>query len=422
MDKYGSNNYRINQGLGGPTGPTGKTGATGQTAGTGPTGNTGATGKTGGTGITGMTGPSGSVGLTGVTGITGGTGGAGITGVTGTTGTAGTIPPWLSMDKSTIIIPVTPAGVVKSYTNIFVVLKAFLLGVEQDISGETITVATTDCTIGSQVAEATGTGLGRRFNITNLAADTASFVVSHTLAGVSLSQRVYLVKSYDGDIGATGATGKTGLTGGIGITGESGMTGGTGATGKTGMSGVAGAAGPQGEIGNTGASGMTGMTGATGVGITGVTGFTGGSGGVGIDGKTGATGVTGLDGTGFKTAKLLITAAQQLSGIGAGFTIVSAVPGKTLWPIFAKAKIDNFSTQFDYGTSTLDLHYGASVSPILSWTSFFLESGSIRTDIKQNAGSYENAYENSSLKVRTGTDAASGAGGTIEITVYYVEF
>ncbi|MFA6916991.1 MAG: collagen-like protein [Parachlamydiales bacterium] len=397
MDKYGSNNYRINQGLAGPTGKTGATGATGQTAGTGPTG---ATGKTGVTGATGPTGTQGSIGITGVTGATA----LDIT--------------YATIDRSTILIPVTVAGVVKTYTGIFAVLKVFTGGVEQDISGDTVTVATTDCTV-TQGAETTGTGMGRKLNVTNLAADTGAFVVTHTVNATLVSQRVYIAKIYDGSTGQTGATASTGLTGPTGITGITGITGLTGMTGQTGVAGAAGAAGPQGEIGVTGITGMTGQTGIQGVtGVTGA-GTTGDAGATGQTGRTGSTGNTGTAGIGAMT-KVRITASQMTSNLAAGITLIAASVGKYITPLLAIVKVTQGGTPFENAANDAYISWLGG-SNILTVPNGLIETGATRVDILFPTGSFTSVASNTTLILWSATDCSAGVGGYVDVTLYYLE-
>lgn len=486
MDKYGSNNYRINQGTPGPTGntgvtgpaytgpsggvgPTGGTGKTGGTGGAGPTGATGvtgprglsvtgptglvsATGPTGPTGEKGFVGPTGPCGVDGAIGKTGGTG-AGAIGVTGPTGTAGTVGAtgktgvtgtagidgktgstgaigvtgaaaaakiWGIVDRSTILVPVTVAGAVKTYTGAITIFKMYSDGTEIDISGDAVTVDVVNCTI-TQAAETTGSGKGRKLTCTNLAAETAHFTVSHTESGTLASQIVYIMKIYEGATGPSGIAGLTGGTGGAGADGITGPTGGDGKTGQTGDRGVTGAIGAQGDYGPTGYSGPTGLTGVSVTGPTGA-GITGPTGDVGTTGVKGETGAQGIAGAGFLTATVTLTETELKNTIYAnGYTVVPASAGKVIWPVYAKAKLDNVVVPYDFNSEDMYLRYSTAATAIITWDNAMISESSARVDVKANAGSYETAPEGAALKVHVGSTASTGTGGTIEITVYYIE-
>ena len=124
---------------------------------------------------------------------------------------------------------------------------------------------------------------------------------------------------------------------------------------------------------------------------------------------------------GLLEASITITSYELLNDIASGLTVIPAVSGKVIWPVFAKAKIDSISVAYDFGTDELFLRYAAKVGDIMTWTNAFLEEASARTDVKQNAGSYEDAPENSALMVYADGNAVSGSGGTITLTVYYIE-
>lgn len=426
LDRYGSNNVRLNMPLDGTNGDDGLNGGTGPTgpAGpTGPTGNHGATGPTGANGTDGRTGPTGY----GMTGPTGGDGRTGPTGNPGATGVTGTIDNqiWAQSSRSTIIIAVNPTGVVKSYDGADAVMKVYSLDSEQDVSGLTATIDTWNVTV-TQSGETGGTQFGKVFKVTALNGDSGDFTVQLGFSGVTCTQKYHVSKVYDGlpggtgptGVGTTGGTGPTGTVGGTGITGPTGADGSTGAKGDTGNFGdvgPTGTTGPTGDFGATGPTGIDGVTGPTGAGVTGPTGAIGAT---GIDGRTGPT---GADGTGFKTAELEISSADLKANLTAGFTIVSQVAGKVIWPIFAKAKLDNVSVAYEFGSDTVYLRYAANIAPIIEWDAALIESAVTRVDARQNAGTYDDAPENSALKVYGSANATVGSGGTLTITVLYVE-
>lgn len=425
MNKYGSNNYRINRGAKGNTGNTGMTGA-GETGATGPTGATGATGNgaTGSTGATGPTGPAGAkgdLGDFGMTGPTGPSGADGIQGPTGNTGVSAVAKIWGTMDRSTILVPVTVAGVVKSYAGAIAVLKVFSDGVEQDISSDTVTVATTNCTV-TQSAETQGTGKGRKLTVTNLAADTGSFVVTHTVSGTTVSETVHIDKVYDG---ATGLTGGTGSNGPAGITGPTGQTGADGPTGKTGLTGAVGptgAIGAQGDVGvtgPTGAQGITGVMGQTGVTGAGTTGPTGDKGETGLDGRTGNTGSTGPAGIGTQVKKR-ITAAQMTADLSGGITLIPAVAGKYIMPIMAIVKVTKGSVGFENASNDAYIAWRGGAN-IMTLANGLIENGSVRADVLLPTGSFTSAVNNSDLILYSATDCSAGTGGYVDITLYYIE-
>lgn len=399
MNKYGSNNYRINSGVKGATGNTGMTGI-------------GSTGIMGPTGATGPTGPAGTPGEEGRTGST------------GSTGMTGPRPPevqYIVSDRSTILLPTSTAGAIKSYAGAHAIIKHFTDGIEQDISAVSLTVTTNNCTV-SQSAELTGSGKGRKISVSNLADETGHFVVSYTVSDVTVSQTIYVQKIYDGATGATGGDGITGPTGLYGPTGASGSAGSTGVTGVTGAEGIAGAIGPQGDQGITGptgadgATGLTGLTGATGAGETGPVGATGVAGPTGLAGATGPTGSAGIG----SVVKKRVTAGEMTSLLSGGITLISAAPGKYITPIMAVVKVTKGSVGFENASNDAYIAWRGG-SNILTVSNGLIETGSVRTDIIFPSGAFTSAVSNTDLILYSATDCSAGTGGYVDITLYYIE-
>jgi hypothetical protein len=121
------------------------------------------------------------------------------------------------------------------------------------------------------------------------------------------------------------------------------------------------------------------------------------------------------------TETIRITSTDLLTNIASGIKVVDAVAGKVIWPIFAKAKYDGVGVAYNFGTDEMFLRYSSPATAIMTWTNDFLETAAARIDVKQNAGSFEDAAENKDLMVYADGNAVSGSGGYIDLTVYYVE-
>ena len=249
-------------------------------------------------------------------------------------------------------------------------------------------------------------------------------------------------KGFTGNTGATGYTGYTGPTGpagstGTGVAGYTGWTGYTGVTGSggdmgptgptgPGYTGVTGSTGVGGDLGPTGKTGYTGPTGSTGVGYTGATGvggsdgYTGNTGYTGYTGSTGVTGLTGADGNGFLQRSVTITEADAKGIITSGIEIIPAEIGKINVIVYSDAKIVQGTTDFDFGAGEMHLKYAGAAAKITTWDNTFLESPTIRHDLKLPAA-FTTAPANSAILVFADNIAGTGVGGTIRVDAWYMQ-
>lgn len=344
---------------------------------TGSTGPAGADGETGPQGDQGETGPIGPAGDS-ITGERGDT----VTGPAGdtVTGPAGADAVYARLDSYITLIPCDIDGVPSSYADAYTYFRLFDGGSEVDISGETLTLSTSNVTT-SQSGEVAGNGV--KVSVTLISANSGYVDISYTYGGTAYTQRFAAAKAIPGETGPTGDQGEEGPTGP--------------ASTITGPKGDQGDTGPQGDEGPTGPAST-------------------------ITGPEGPEGPTGPVATNLKIDTTEVTTTQLHNSISTGVDLISAVSGKTITPIAALVKYSWVGTDYDFDADTLDFVYNGTSSAILSISNGLIESSSDRQDIILPSGNFSDAKESTKLilKSSTGNNArtANGAGSLTIYTLY----